>query len=99
MAAKSDPFAAIAAGSRERLELALDAGSDVNAAVGEYTRLGNTALHRTQTTRSMTVLLARGADVNLMNAAGFTPLMNAADVMIAQMLIAHGACVDAQSPH
>jgi ankyrin repeat protein len=45
------------------------------------------------------ILIANGADVNLTNLNGFTPLMYASDIEIVKDLIKHGAYVNAKSTY
>lgn len=95
---------------RDMVQLLLDRGADVNAAVrprpGSPPNLsgdGYTALHYAADSGNKAIaelLLARGARVNAQAASGETPLMVAVIKgfkSVAEMLIAHGAGVNARN--
>jgi uncharacterized protein len=85
--------------TQETFELAIELGSDINAA----NQAGDTALHIAAVrgyTAAVRVLLDRGAVVNVANRAGDTPLHNAASrayVAIIELLARQGADLEARN--
>ena len=85
--------------TQEAFELAIELGSDINAA----NQAGDTALHIAAVrgyTAAVHVLLDRGAEVNVANKAGDTPLHNAASrayAAIIQLLAQQGAELEAKN--
>jgi ankyrin repeat protein len=85
--------------TQEAFKLAIDFGSDLNAA----NQAGDTALHLAAVrgyTEAVRMLLDRGAIVNVANRSGDTPLHNAASrafPAIIQLLAQHGAELEAKN--
>lgn len=96
---RSPLLAAVGAHSEKRVRFLLNHGADPNQWVGESLLSDCLMGNDPPDLGLLRLLLARGADVNLPDAGGATPLMAAAinGVEATRLLLAHGAKVNARS--